>query len=354
MAAGSRPRIMITDFPSRGGTGPKTGTGRSAASGSHGPDTIAHPRAFSRETRPPTCDRPETWRAPVPLKRFGQHFLQDPAINRFLVAAADIAQGDVVLEIGPGTGALTKELLAAGATVLAVEIDRRLADPLREAFAGERLDVLCADALAGKRKLAPAMIEALSATVLQSGRSGFKWVSNLPYNVATPLIVNMLSLQSPRLLRAVVTVQWEVGRRLVANPGERSYGPIGIQVQLRAEAGILRRISAGSFLPRPKVDGAAVILKPKDNLVPFDEEGFAKFLNSLFAHRRKTLKRCMAMIWGDAGMDTLRSMGLDESLRPERLSPSQLIELYKKISSVSATLCALMPPPRRKNISGTD
>ncbi|MCX7804625.1 MAG: 16S rRNA (adenine(1518)-N(6)/adenine(1519)-N(6))-dimethyltransferase RsmA [Planctomycetota bacterium] len=278
---------------------------------------------------------------PFPLKRFGQHFLPDPAINRSIVASAGIVPGDVVLEIGPGTGSLTRELLAAGADVLAVEIDRRFADLLRKTLPGGRLEILCADALAGKRRLAPAMVEALSEAVRKSGKPGFKWVSNLPYNVATPLIVNILSLRSPRLLRAVVTVQWEVGKRLVARPGDPAYGPAGIQVQLRADVGILRRISAGAFRPRPKVDGAVVMLKPKDGIAPAEEEGFSAFIGSLFAHRRKTLKSSLALTpHGSSGPALLRSMGIAETLRPGCLSPAQLLDLYRRLrDSAGTSLC---------------
>ena len=274
----------------------------------------------------------------APKKRFGQHFMLDRGINRQLIAAAGIVPGDTVLEIGSGTGSLTGEILAAGASVVAVEIDRGLAALLSDAIRSDRLRILSIDALDGKHRLAQPLVDALSTEAQRSGKAEFKWVSNLPFNVATPLMVNVLSLAFPRLVKAAVTVQWEVAERLTAAPGKSAYGPATVQVRLRADVEIIRRIRPGSFWPRPKVDSAAVVLTPlpPSNIPP--PAVLSRFLNAIFAHRRKTLKACLARVCGDSfDPNLLKMLDLKEDIRPECLEPRMLLKLYLELERSGAT-----------------
>jgi 16S rRNA (adenine1518-N6/adenine1519-N6)-dimethyltransferase len=189
-----------------------------------------------------------------PKKRFGQNFLHDHNQLRKLIDAADLAPGDVVLEIGPGTGTLTETLLDAGAQVIAVEIDRDLAALLRETL-GERITLIEADALDKGRTLNPLIVEAI-------GGRPFKLVANLPYNAASPLITALL-LDHPQCTRQSITIQREVADRLVANPHTKAYGPLGIIVQALAHVERIGVVPASCFWPRPQVVSAMVRITPR-------------------------------------------------------------------------------------------
>ncbi|MGA1393848.1 MAG: ribosomal RNA small subunit methyltransferase A, partial [Phycisphaerales bacterium] len=155
-----------------------------------------------------------------PRHRFGQNFLIEPMHLRRLVEAASIAAGDAILEVGPGTGTLTEELLASGARIVASEIDRDLASLLRERF-GDVIQLVEGDVLSAKRSIAA------EVTGSMGGRE-FKLVSNLPYQIASPLLAILAS--DPRCLGCFVTVQREVADRLGAGPGKSDYGPLSVVV----------------------------------------------------------------------------------------------------------------------------
>ncbi|MFG0319953.1 MAG: ribosomal RNA small subunit methyltransferase A, partial [Planctomycetota bacterium JB042] len=190
-----------------------------------------------------------------PTRRFSQNFLTDPALLGSIVDAAGVEAGDVVLEVGPGPGALTAALLARGATVVAVEVDRVMAEVLRELLGEpERLVLVEEDARAGGGAPSPSTAAALDRAEASAARSGYRLAANLPYAIASPLLVDLLWTRPP--VAGAVTVQFEVADRLVAAPGSRAYGALSVLVALRAEATKVRRLPAGAFWPAPKVDSA--------------------------------------------------------------------------------------------------
>lgn len=249
--------------------------------------------------------------------------MTDANLVRTVADAGEIAPGDRILEIGPGTGTLTGEMLARGARVLAVEIDRDLAGILRTQFADQpHFELIEGDALDGKHALAPELLNRL-----QSDRP-WKLVANLPYNVASPLIVELLRTDVQLL---AFTVQREVAERLRATPGSDAWGPLTVMVQSLGSAELLRILPPTAFWPAPSIDSALVVVRREDHLTLPD--GFSEFIHRLFAYRRKTLRR--ALFECDLNADAILSNHphLDPQTRPETLDIPTLQSLFRSSQS---------------------
>src|SRR5688500_8352772 len=216
-----------------------------------------------------------------PRHRFGQNFMIDQNLVRLVAEAGRIAAGDVVVEVGPGTGTLTEELLSRGADVVAVEIDRDLAKLLRERFENEpRFKLIEGDALSSKHALNEELVQVIAAA---RGRP-IKLVANLPYNIASPLIIELLILGIDQL---VFTVQKEVADRLRAAAGSDAYGPLSVMAQLLARVELLRTLPPQAFWPPPKIDSALVRMTRIDDGKTEDAAAFGRFVQKLFSFRRK-------------------------------------------------------------------
>ena len=227
-----------------------------------------------------------------------------------------------MLEIGAGLGSLTVALAAVGARVVAVEFDRTLLSALREVVAPwPRVEVLAADA----------MRLDWASTVRGDG---WKMCSNLPYNVAVPLVVGMLE-EVPGIRRYLVMVQREVGERLVAHPGDPAYGAVSVRVAYRAEGALARRVPASVFWPRPKVDSVLVrlerLLHPP---VATDPERLFRVVDEGFAERRKTMRNALRRLGLSASRATsaLERCGLEPDVRAERLSINDFARLTEAIA----------------------
>jgi len=203
-------------------------------------------------------------------RKWGQNFLRNQGAVRRIAEAVQPLPGETILEIGPGEGILTVELLKLGAPLTVIEIDPRLAESLQTRFAGQRVEIISQDAL-----IAPLPRETFCA------------VGNLPYNVGTPILKRILTSASWR--RAVFMLQREVANRVVATPGEEDYGYLSLHVAAFAEARILMRLEAGSFHPRPRVQSAVVVLEKIDRglITPPDE--LLALISAAFRMRRKKL-----------------------------------------------------------------
>jgi 16S rRNA (adenine1518-N6/adenine1519-N6)-dimethyltransferase len=236
-------------------------------------------------------------------KRFGQHFLHDPAVAARIVRSAGIQPGDRVVEVGPGRGILTQALRDAGAALKAIEIDRDLVEPLRDRFPG--LDLIVADALAVDwAEVAPG--------------SGWQIVANLPYNVATPLVRNWLG-QPSRFRRLTVMLQEEVAARLVARPGDEAWSRLSLGVAVRARTTWVLGLGPGSFKPPPAVRSAVVRIEPfeEPDFGPAGEAAFDRVTAVAFAQRRKTLRNALLAAWPtgavDAALEACRLNGRDRA-----------------------------------------
>ena len=256
-----------------------------------------------------------------PRHRFGQNFMVEPSLVRIIADAGELLPGERVIEVGPGTGTLTDELLERGAVVTAVEIDRDLAAAARERY-GDRLVVVEGDALAGKHELHPAVHAAASA--------GAKLVANLPYNIASPLVIELLIAGSPLL---AFTVQREVADRLSAGPTDgKSYGPLSVVVQSIATVEVMRNIPPSAFWPQPKITSSLVRLR-RDIRLDGDLPGFGRFVGELFGQRRKALRNPLGKVVGDRLADVLSTAGLTGEERAGEVPPATYRSLYEAATS---------------------
>ena len=256
---------------------------------------------------------------PPVLKRFGQHFLNDQDALAAIADAAQLDKSDVVVEIGPGRGALTDLLLARAGRVIAVEIDRELVDRLRKSHEGNsRLTVIEGDIL--------------SLRYADIVDQPFSVVGNVPYYITTPILFGLL--QPPLPVRAVLLVQEEVAERIVAAPDSREYGALSVNVQAVARAEIVRSVPASAFTPPPKVESSVMRFTPLETpLVPLEELAeFRTFVQAAFGMRRKQLANILRSVRSlslDEAAAVLTGQGIDPKARPETLSPSQLAALMR-------------------------
>lgn len=252
----------------------------------------------------------------APRKALGQHFLVDHNLLARLVDAAGVGEGDLVLEVGPGTGTLTEELLARGSRVVAAELDPGLARLLRDRMGDERRFTLVeGDCLESKRRLATPLLEAL-------GDQPFAVVANLPYGCATPLMLTLL-VDHPACRGLFVTVQREVADRLLAQPGTRDYGPLAVVARVTARCERLASLPPHCFWPRPEVESAMVAIRRLPRPGVNDLRGFAEFCSRLFGQRRKQL----GAVLGDRDA---WPEGVTRRARAEDLSLHQLIALWQQ------------------------
>jgi 16S rRNA (adenine1518-N6/adenine1519-N6)-dimethyltransferase len=246
-----------------------------------------------------------------PSRALGQHFLADPNTARRIVRLAGVTTGERVLEIGPGAGSLTVELVASGARVTALELDRHLVpvldDVLERRGIADRVRVECGDALT------------TDLAALLAGEP-HAMVSNLPYNVAVPIVMRVLE-SVPLVPRLVVMVQREVADRLVAAPGGKEYGAVSVRVAYHAAARRVGVVPASVFLPPPRVDSALVEIVR--HLVPPVVVASPDLLFALvragFAQRRKMLRRALRTELGDSTEPALAAAGIAPTARAESL-----------------------------------
>lgn len=270
-----------------------------------------------------------------PLRQHGQHFLIDGNLLRKLVAASGITRQDVVLEVGPGTGVLTDLLLEEAGHVVAVEIDRGLHEICQNRFAAtSNLTLIHGDVLASKSRIDPAVIDVVAETRAKlCGR--IMLVANLPYQVATPLLVDLLMGDLP-VSPMCFTVQAEVADRLVAGPGGKDYGPVSVYVQAMARAERIARVPPSAFWPEPQVDSAMIRLDLREDggLPPAVRRCLAEITHECFNHRRKILRWTLSRVLGDEDYERIDSDGRwDLSQRPERLGAEQWVQMAKMVAA---------------------
>lgn len=244
-------------------------------------------------------------------QHLGQHFLNATAVQERIASAACPEPEPLVVEIGPGRGALTRPLMARAGRVVAIETDTRLVSRLNETFAGaSNLTIVKGDVL--------------HTDLAQWGPAVF--AGNLPYYITSPILRRVLTLGEP-FLRAVFLVQKEVAERLTARPGSRSYGFLTVQTALYATPELLFTVPAAAFRPPPKVDSALVRLIPHPVVEP-DPERFLEFVALCFRQKRKILRNNLA-----GHVDRRLLDGLPEALlRAEQLSLEDFQSLYHRLT----------------------
>lgn len=258
-------------------------------------------------------------------KKFGQNFLIDPHVLEKIIAAAQIAKSDLVLEIGPGIGTLTQYLSEAARQVIAVEIDRGLIPVLAETLAGyENVTVLHSDIL---------KVDLASLIAENRGEGAVRVVANLPYYITTPILMNLLEQNLP-VDSITVMVQKEVAERMQALPGSKDYGALSLAVQYYARPYLAANVPPNCFMPRPKV-GSAVIRLDRYEIPPVsveDSRWMFRLIRASFNQRRKTLVNGLR---GDESLglsreeieSALRELGMSENIRGEKLSLAEFAAL---------------------------
>ena len=278
-------------------------------------------------------------------KSLGQNFLHDGNQLRRIVEAAELKKTDKVLEIGPGLGPLTELLVAQAGEVLAIEKDRRLVEVLREQFnvaQASRLHDLNRSLEAGETPALRLIHDDALEFLRREARdwSGWKLVANLPYSVASPILVE-LAQTSGRPERMVATLQLEVARRLMARAGDKDYGVLTLLVQLDYEPRDWFKIPASCFFPEPDVDSGCVILarREKPLLKENQRETFVKIVKRSFSQRRKMMLKLLKEDWPEKKLEgAFAELKISPQERAEKLSLEQFVALTGKLFNGSTNM----------------
>lgn len=258
-------------------------------------------------------------------RRLGQHFLARKSVLDRIAESACAEESPMVIEIGPGRGALTEPLLERASRVIAIEVDPVLVHYLQQKF---------------RDQLESGRLELIQGDVLKIDLAGFGdehpvIAGNLPYYITSPILERVFRLEG-HWKRAVFLVQAEVAARLAAAPGGRDYGYLSVLTQVYARPQILFEVPRAAFRPPPKVDSAVVLLEPRvadvsqvAEVIQEDRAAFLQFASECFRHKRKTLRNNLAPRYGRERMDALK----EGRLRAEQLSVEQLAALYRQLAA---------------------
>jgi 16S rRNA (adenine1518-N6/adenine1519-N6)-dimethyltransferase len=251
-----------------------------------------------------------------PSRALGQNFVADPNTVRRIARLAGVGPGDHVVEIGPGLGSLTLALAETGAAVTAVEVDRHLVPILREVVEPAGVTVVQGDAMR------------LDWPGVLAGADTWSLVANLPYNIATPLVLDLLA-DVPAITRMLVMVQHEVGERLAAGPGSRAYGIPSVKAAYDATAGVVGRVPPTVFVPQPRVDSALVsIVRRPSPPVEADRAVLFRLIEAGFGQRRKMLRRSLA---GVVPPEAFEAAGVEPTARAEQLGLEEWAALARQV-----------------------
>lgn len=260
----------------------------------------------------------------APKRGLSQNFLIDRNILKKIVKAAHVEPGDFILEIGPGPGSLTEELLNAGANVIAVEKDPKFAEALKRLKKdSNQLEVFCADIMEFP-------IEAELSKVLPSGKKA-KTIANLPYHLTTPIIAELVT-KTDLFSHLVLMVQEEVARRFTAKPKSSEYSSFTLFLQFYSNPHYAFTVNRTCFYPSPKVDSAIVSLELKPPPLDIDPTAFFKVTRTAFEHRRKMMRGSLKELYSSQEVErALESIGKAGTSRPEELSLNEFILFFKNL-----------------------
>jgi 16S rRNA (adenine1518-N6/adenine1519-N6)-dimethyltransferase len=285
-------------------------------------------------------------------KHWGQNFLIDQNILQFIVRSAELSRNDIILEIGSGTGSLTRLIAEKAGHVFAVEMDRKLFEILGETLQDcNNVTTINKDILKSKHHIHPEIIETVSdyiqtAASPPAGDLCVKVISNLPYYISTPIIIDLLQEVLP-IKFMILTLQLDITNRMMAHPGTKDYGILSIMTKLFADAKVLKKLPPSVFWPVPLVDSAIIKMtvnrgKYSDRIR--DYQGFQDVVRAIYTSRRKTLLNNLISLCLKDGIEKdahglredlqpiLKKAGIDPGSRGEELDLEKLIELSNEIS----------------------
>jgi 16S rRNA (adenine1518-N6/adenine1519-N6)-dimethyltransferase len=273
-----------------------------------------------------------------PATRHGQNFLIDLNLHRLIVDSAELTDRDVVLEIGTGTGAITQLVAERAAAVVTVEVDGHLFELASELLIDHRnVTMLHADALKNKNRFNPLVMEAVGEQLAAGPDRRLKLVANLPYNIATPVLSNLLACEhTPHSM--VATIQKELAERIIAQPWSKDYSALSVWVQCQATAEIVRIMAPSVFWPEPKVDSAIIriVVDPERRAAIPDLRFFHQFTKAIFLHRRKFLRaNVVSALKGELEKsevdEILAEMQFADDARTEQLDVPTLLRLTELV-----------------------
>ncbi len=280
-----------------------------------------------------------------PRKQLGQNFLIDGNLMRRLVETAQISKEDLVIEVGGGTGGLTDLLVQEAGQVVTVELDQNLQPILLDRFEDQsNFTLIAGDALEKKYRLHPELIAAIEKHNTDEGGSGtsdvnvggVKLVANLPYQIATPLVMNLL-IDYPQVKRLVFTVQAEVGERITANPNSKAYGPLSIVSQTLCNIETVTKLPPHVFWPRPTIDSVMLkmeLLDPPIEDFAFEDRNeirrFSSLVRKTFEHRRKTIRSALGYVIDDSQREKICDR-IDSTRRPESFTIEEWLNIFRLI-----------------------
>lgn len=273
-----------------------------------------------------------------PDSRHGQNFLVDLNLVELLCESAQLTDRDVVLEVGTGMGSLTVMMAREAAEVITVEIDEHLYLMAQEELAEfDNVTMLKQDALKNKNRISAGVLETIAEKMAVDPKRKFKLVANLPYNIATPLISNLLLCEHVPM-SMTVTIQKELADRIVARPRSKDYSALSVWVQSLSDSRIVRVLPPGVFWPRPKVHSAIIqiVTSPKKRNRIRDLTAYHQFVRAIFLHRRKFLRSCILSaykkILDKPTVDqVMESLELGPTCRAEELTVEQMIQLHEAL-----------------------
>jgi 16S rRNA (adenine1518-N6/adenine1519-N6)-dimethyltransferase len=261
----------------------------------------------------------------APNPKYGQNFLHDENLARWIVKSSGVKPGSRVLEIGPGLGALTEFFLESGAEVVAIEIDNGLADYLEERFAGQKIKIIRGDAIKMLK------IAAKGADII---------CGNLPYNIAVPLIIQ-ITIFAQHTIKNVWMVQKEISKRISALPSTLEYGSVSVVVQTFCKILQTHPVGTKVFYPEPSVQSSVIITEPLSQIHDFlcnipQREAFCAFVRSAFSNRRKMLFKMLRknIGWNDSILKIVNITGRE---RPEQIDPQTWQEIFCNLQKITST-----------------
>jgi 16S rRNA (adenine1518-N6/adenine1519-N6)-dimethyltransferase len=270
----------------------------------------------------------------TPSKRFGQNFMLDGNLLKYIAKEAEVTPGDNVLEVGPGCGALTRMMLDDGANLAAVELDKRLADYLREQLSDrENFQLIQGDAC--KLEIAEVVedVFARGSGENQAVPIDWKCVANLPYSISSPFIAKLAALPNPPT-KALFLLQKETADRFAASPGTKNYGSLSVVIQLVFKVKYLRTVSPQVFFPAPDVKSALVEFKRlPDPIPPEDQQKLSQIVRTAFSQRRKKMIKALASKFGkEKSLKAFEKLGINENARAEELNPEEFLQLAASLA----------------------